>query len=120
MAQNGNGDDRRAKLIGSVVAAVVTALVGGGAIGYQVKGGEAHAAPLVVPEDVRVTVAGHAKDIALLSQRMERNEARDEASDRVFTGFMVEVRTAINSHANTLEAVRGTVARIENNQRGGR
>lgn len=120
MAQNGNGDEKRAKLIGSVVAAVVGALVTGGAVGYQAKGGgEAHAAG-AAPEDVRVTVAGHAKDIALLSQRLERNEARDEASDRVFTGFMVEVRTAINSQANTLEAVRGTVARIENNQRGGR
>lgn len=44
MAQNGNGDEKRAKLIGSIVAAVVGALVTGGAVGYQAKGGEAHAA----------------------------------------------------------------------------
>lgn len=99
MAQNGNGDEKRAKLIGSVVAAVVTALAGGGAIGYQMHGGsEARAATGERP----VTRA-----------EFEEVRAHGIATEKQLMAFVVEVRVGLNTVVTGQESQTKAFGRVE-------
>lgn len=94
------GDEKRAKLIGSVAAAVVTALVGGGAIGYQVKGVDAHTAPLVTERPVT---------------RAEFEEVRSQGlgNERKVLALEVEVRVGLGAVSTSLDANTKAINRVE-------